>query len=320
MELTQEQIVEALSANSELLTGVSNHILSTDVGKSAVNNLAEQTFKDRIKDEVSNYWSRIDEDAFTHLGEKPKTLDDGSKQKTHEFLKDKFNELKELRDKKESLSKDAEVQRLNSVIDKLKQEGGGAHWQKTYENEKNTWLTEKEQLQQKIEQANSSIVDNQKQLDIDKGLIGLKFNEQIPKSAIDAMVSTAVNQLKQSSKIEDGKIIYLKPDGSRMNNPDYTPMSAGDVLKSVLKDILITKNKTGGGGAPDKIGTIVNTDVDGKSVKTLQLDESKVTSKSSFIQEVEKVLIAQGITRSNKLWDELTNEAYTRYNVKDMPR
>ncbi len=320
MEITQEQIVEALNGNAELLTSVTAHVLSTETGTTTLTNRAEQMYQERIGTEVSSIHQSYDNDIFEILGERPATLDGGGRQKTYEKAKELFNELKGLRGQKDSLNKDAEVARLTAEIENLKTNGPGAHWEATYNKDKATWISEKEAMQEQIKTSSNSLLDYQKQLDIDKGLIGLKFNDQIPKTAIDAMVATVINDLKTNSKLDGDKVFYLGADGSRLSNPDFTPMSAGDVLKSRLKDVLFNEDKGGGGGAPQTIGAIVDNNVDGKNVKTLSLDETKVTSKTAFIEESERVLLESGVTRNDPAWNTLTTEAYNRYKVADMPR
>ena len=85
MEL--QQITEALNENTELLTGITNHILDSDKGKEIITNRAESIYQEKIGGEVSEIHKRYDEDMFTILGERPGTLEDGGKQKTYDKIK-----------------------------------------------------------------------------------------------------------------------------------------------------------------------------------------------------------------------------------------
>lgn len=316
-----EEITKALQENDELLTGVTSHILETEKGKEIIDNKANVIYKEKIGNEVSEIHKKYDEDMFNILGEKPGTLDDGNKQKTYDKIKDIYSELAELRKKKDSLSKDAKVVELQNQIEELKKNGGGAHWEQTFNTEKEKWLNEKQELEQRVQESQSSIVNFQKRTDIESGLRSLKFDDNIPEGARKAFVDNVVSGMIKNSKIEDGKIIYLDENGGQINNSEYKPMSASEILKTELKDILKNENTDGGGGASKTVkGSIEKSNVDGKDVEKLILSDSSFKTKSEFLNVAEKAMLDSGITKRDKRWDILKNEAYKRYNVSKLPR
>ena len=319
MELTE--ITAALEGNAELLAGVTNHVIATDKGKEIVNNAANVIFDSRISDEISGVHTQYDNDAFEILGERPGNLDDGSKQKTYAFLKEKLTELKTLRGQKESLTKEAEVARLTSEIEELKKNGGGAHWEKTFNTEKAKWLEEKTSLTEKLEQSQGSILNFHRQTDIANGLRGLKFDEKTPKEARQALIDSVMSDMLKNSRKEGELIVYLNPDGSVINNTEYKPESAENILKSRLKSVIANENTDKGGGADTVIkGSIETVNVEGNDVKTLKLVEGSFKTKSEFIQVAEEALLKSGVTRGDSDWDKLKNEAYNRYKVSNLPR
>jgi hypothetical protein len=321
MELAE--ITAALEGNAELLNGITSFVLDTDKGKEVITNKAESIFQTRISDEISGVHSQYDNDAFDILGEKPKVLDDGKKQKTYDFLKERLTELKTLRGQKDDLNVDAQIIKLNAQIEDLKKNGGGAHWEQTFNTEKAKWKTEREDLIKQATSAEGNIANFQKKSDIEAGLRGLKFNDDVPEAARKALVDNVVNNLINNSKIEDGKVIYLDDKGGVINDNEYKPQSAAGILKNSLKDILKNENTDGGGGAPTTItGSIETTKVDGKDdVKRLILQEGSFKTKTEFLAKAEEALLKAGITRTNtKDWDALKNEAYKRYQVGNLPR
>jgi len=318
--LNKDQILEALNGNAELLTEVTNHVLESEIGSKAVENRSELIYKDRIGGEVSKIHKSYDDDMFDLLGEKPETLEGGGKKKTYEKIRELFSELKGFRDKSSSLDRDEVIKSLKEENERLLKGGGADHWQKTYENDKNSWLEEKKELSAKLKEANNHNINFRKELDIDKGMSGLKFNESIPKEAIDSLIAIARQSLIENSSIEDGKVFYYSEDGSRLNRPDYTPMSANDVLKNKLKSVLHNEDNSGGGGAPPNVGTIGLDDGNDGKTRKLVLDESKLTSKLAFTQESERVLLENGITRTSEEWSILQDEAYKRYDISKKPR
>lgn len=316
-----QQIKEALNENNELLDGLTSHLLDTDKMKEVITNKAENIFKERITGEVNKMHSLYDNDMFEVLGEKPEVLEDGRKQKTYEKAKSLFSELAELRKQKDSLSKDEKVRSLQSQIEELKTNGVGSHWEQTFKAEQEKWKEEKTNLLSRAEQAENSIINFQKQADINSALSGLKFNDDIPEAARKALIDNVVNKLISNSKIENGKVIYLNEDGSQINNNEYKAESVSNILKGSLKDVLKIENTDGGGGASKSVsGSIETISVEGKDVKKLNLQEGSFKSKAEFVKHSEEALLKSGVTRGSQMWDSLKNEAYTRYNVSNLPR
>jgi len=319
MEL--QEIITALDGNADLLTGLTTHVLGTDKGKEVITNKANSIFDTRISDEISGVHTQYDADMFEILGEKPKALDGGLKQKTYDKIKELYVELKDLRGKKDSLSKDAEVVKLQQQIEDLKKNGGGAHWEQTFNTEKQKWIDERTKLVEQLEASQGSILDFHKQVDVEGGLRGLKFDEKTPEAARKALVNAVMADMLKNSKKEGDKIMYLDKDGNVIQNSEYAPESASNILKARLKDVLLNENADKGGGADPVIkGSIEITQVDGNDKKTLKLADGSFKTKSEFLQVAEEALLKSGITREMSDWDKLKNEAYSRYNVKELPR
>lgn len=319
MELAE--ITAALDGNQDLLNGVLGHVLDTDKGKEVITNKADVIYKAKINDEVSAIHKKYDDDMQELLGERPGTLDGGAKQKTYDKIKELYGELSDLRKTKDSLTKDAEVQKLNDEIAQLKKDGGGAHWEKTYNTDKEKWLAERETLQTEVKTAKDDATNLRKTADIDKALIGLTFTEEYPESIRNTMIETARTKLLNQSKIDGDKIVYLDEKGNAITGKDFAPMGAGELLGTHLKDILKKENNTGGGGAPETVkGSIATTSIDGKDVKKLNLQEGSFKTRMEFGTMAEEALLKSGVTRNDNDWDKLKNEAYDRYNVSELPR
>lgn len=321
MAIELKDITEALSSNAELLTGVTNHVLSTDTGKDVISNKANLIFEEKISEHVSGIYQKDDEQIFELLGVKPKVLEGGVKQKTNDLKKELFTELAELRKQKDSLSKDAAVIQLQNQIEELKKNGGGAHWEKTFNTESEKWKAEREELLKRVSEAENGVTNFRKQSDIEVGLRSLKFNEDIPEAARKALINMTVNNLINNSKVEGESVVYLDEKGAQISNSEYKPESAENILKSALKDILVVTDNNGGGGAPATVtGSIETKNVEGKDVKTLNLPESSFKTKTEFLKVSEEALLKSGVKRTDADWDVLKNEAYNRYKVANMPR
>ena len=321
-QITQEQIIEAITGDADLAAAVTTHVITTEKGQEVVTNKANAIYTERIGDEVKNIHGQYDSDIFEILGEKPGTGDDGQRVKTYDFNKGLLTELKELRGKAETLNKDAEVQRLNARIEELKAGGGGEHWKQTHNEAKAQWDTERQALNDKIQELQGAQLGSQVDNDINTALTGLKFNQDIPEAARQALINAQRTALKGGAKVEDGKVLYFDADGKMLQNAEYAPADAKHILQNALKDILLKDNNEPGGGAQRKLkGTIDVKKVDGKDdEKRLVLDPADFDSKAKFNQVATKALASLGISKTHKDYAKLLDGAYKEYNVKELPR
>lgn len=320
-----KEITTAIETNPELLKelvpDLMPKILETDKGKEIITNRAESIYQEKITGEVSKIHSQYDSDMETILGEKPSTLEDGTKEKTYDKIKGLYTELKTLREQKESLSKDNAIKALNDQIEELKKNGGGSHWEKTFNTEKEKWTTERNSLNERLKNAETQQTVFQKKTDIESALRGFKWREDVPESARKALINVAVDQMVKQSKIENGRVIYLDDNGAQINDVEYKAESAKGVLMRSLKDIIHNENRGGGGGAPTILnGSLEKSTIDGIEVQKLILNDKLFSTKTEFLKVAEKALLESGIGRHDSEWDQIKNDAYKRYNVEKMPR
>ena len=321
MEL--QQIIEAIKADPKIAEGILPTISESEAYKKAVENKAEAIFKSKIDEEVNKTHSRYDEDIFAVLGERPEQREDGTKEKTYEKAKKLFEELKTLRGKKDSLTKEAEVQRLTAEIENLKKEGGGKFIQEQFEQAKAQWNAEKTELQKLLKDKEAEIVSGQIGNIVATGFAGLQTNPDISDTIKSVILDNEKARIIKNSKIENGKVVFLTEDGKPLLNPTtYEPMTITEVLSSskAIQEITLKKQGTQGGGAdPIVKGALKTVKVDGKDEKSLELPAGAFKSKKEFIEVAEKALIDAGVTRNNPEWDTLKNKAYKDYNVYELP-
>jgi len=117
-----QEIIEAFKANPTLIEGVLPTIVETEIGKTFIENKSKVIYESKIGDEVKKIHDMYDNDIFESLGVRAGTKEDGSKEKTYEFAKKLYGELKDLRGQKDSLSKDAKVKELEGQIELLKKQ------------------------------------------------------------------------------------------------------------------------------------------------------------------------------------------------------
>lgn len=324
MEITKEQIIEAVKANPEFVGDLVPVIQENDVVKGLINNKAEVIYKEKIGEEVKNIYGQLDNDAFSIIGEKPQVDENGrAVQKTYDFYKEKLAELKTLREQKGSLTKDAEVQRLTAEVERLKTEGGAKHVQEVFDTAKQAWETEKSQFQQQLEEAQNQSVEFKKTTAISSAVRELKFNPDVPESLRKMAIKTAENELIANSKFEDGKLVFLDKDGKvAIDQTKYEPMTAFQMLTQMdaIKDISLKDDENKGGGAKPTInGQIQTTNVEGKDTKKLVLPSGSFKTKSEFQKVAEKALIDAGISRRDPDFTKLKDQAYIDLKVSELP-
>lgn len=321
--VTQEQIIEAIKNEPTLVAGILPTIQESEAVKTLIDNKATSIYNDKIGDEVKNIHSRYDEDAFGIIGERPEAGEDGNKVKTYDFIKAKLVELKDLRSQKASLSVDARVVELEGQIEKLKTEGGAKHVQEVFDQAKETWNTEKSRLSTMLEKAQEDKVNFQKKTQIGSALSTIKFDPSTPDSVKRMVLGNAEAELMKNSKIEEGKLVFLDANGKPSVDPtSYAPRTAVQMLEGIeaIKDISLQEDKGKGGGANPSInGSIITSSVEGKNTKTLNLPAGSFKTRVEFQAVVEKTLLESGVTRRDADWTKLSDEAYNRLNVKDLP-
>ena len=317
--MTIEEIKTALKENKELAKDLVLLVPELEEGKTLLSNHAKAHFDANIGSKVAEIYTNIDNDIFETLGIRKK-----AEQKTYDFLKtDIFSDLKKL--KASSLSDDEKAKKIKELEETnktlLEKSTNSEFWHKTHEEAVKVWKDKENEYETKLKTINSKVVESAVNTDLTMGLSGLKFNANIPKEAVDAMINNVKSEIIKSAKIdENGKVIYQKPDGTPWLGKDYTQISAQGIFAEKLSSIIDTESK-GGGGAPTKGKSSIEITGEGdKSVKKLVLDVEKFNSKISFADEVEKTLISNGIERGTAEWNKLQDTAYLEYKVAELPR
>ena len=322
MEINKDNFAEAIKSE-EFKSVLLPLITGMDAVQSMVTNKADVLYKEKIDDEVKTMYDREDSEMFDILGERPKIKEGGGKQKTYDKRKELFKELADLRKTKDSLTKEAEVIRLNGEIEKLKKEGGASHVQQIFDQAKLAWDQKELDYKTQIEEASTGNLNFRKKTEIQNALQQVKWNPDTPDSIKNSVIKQAENQLIENSKFEGDEFIILDKDGKpAMNTTTYKPKSAFDALMSLdaIKDITLNVDKPGGGGADPVIeGSIQTTSVDGNDTKKLILQEGSFKTKMEFQNVANKALMDAGISKNNDDFVKLKDQAYNDYKVADLP-
>lgn len=322
MEITVEQIVEAIKKDPTIVTGVMPTLQENEVVKTYVTNKANEIFETNVGDKLKGVHGKYDDTAFNILGERPATAENGTKQKTYEFYGQKLNELKDFRTKKELIDKDEAVIKLRQENEELKKGGGSAFAEKLLKETQADFKTAKEGWQIKFDNQAKETENLRKGYVVKTALAGLKINEEMPESVRKLVLGSAESDLMGASKFEGDTLVFLNPDGTvKKNNSTLAPMTAQEVLAGMeaLKTIIKTDGGQKGGGAKPKVGKIEKKTVEGTDVERIELAAGSFSTQVEFIKVIEQSLQEAGVTVTDPRFTALKNKAFKEYDVAKLP-
>ena len=157
-------------------------------------------------------------------------------------------------------------------------------------------------------------------VDLEKGLAGLKFNPNVPESALNILKDKIREDILKTAKVEDGKVVYYNEDGTPKTNGIYKPITAKEIYEAELKDVILTTSGGGGADKDSKTGNITITGEGDSAKKRIDLDPTKFSTKLEFSNHIEEQLLANGIERNSDEWHSITQTAREEYGVDKMSR
>lgn len=322
MEITLQQILDAIGTNPSLIDGLIKPILESDKGKGALTAAADVLYKANIDTEIGKVHAMYDDNVFEVLGKRPATGADGKKEKTYDFIKKQLSELKRLSELETTLNENEKVKLLNQEIEKLKLSNGGDYWKGIFDSAKSDWEKEKGTLEQRATTAENAITTGAVALEIAKAKAGITFNPDVKENIRNIVLKNVEDSLLANAKVgDDGKVIFVDKDGKTKLNAKYEPISALEALMESpeIADIVLKDANPGGGAPPTTKTQISTTTVEGKDKKKLNVPAGTFKTQSEWIEQAEAGLVASGITMRDPLWDQLKNEAYKEQEVDKLP-
>ena len=150
---------------------------------------------------------------------------------------------------------------------------------------------------------------------------GLKFKAEFPQSAVDALLSNALNNVKGMSPefIDDGKggkrLVFKGTDGEIARNPEnhLEPFTAGELLKKELRTmgILDEGRQQGGTGTHQR-------QQGGGGADLVDVTMARTQSEADNI--IHNQLCARGLTRGSKAYQEAYDAAWKDNNIAQLPK
>lgn len=230
-----------------------------------------------IGDRVSEIHSRYDQDIFEILGTKKKP-----DEHTYGFLKRELKRLTDIKNEYEILK------------DKSPDDSG-------IEAVRQAAIARENELLDKLSEKDNELINKDNETDFMQALSGIKFADNLPKSAVDALVNTVKAEIVSSAKIIDGKRVYVDADGEPMiDKTTYKPITAKALLEAKLTDVIQKDRVVTGAGTPPKVVT----GKDGKASVQGFIMPGDVNTKQALVEHLKKTGIPRGSKEYDAIWKE----------------
>lgn len=273
-------------------------VKGTETGKAYSETIAKNYFEENISHEHKKIYDFVDQALISAGLEKPAGV------KTSEWAAMIANQNKELSEQLSTLKSNTDNTDTLKKIDELKNRYKKDKEQLTLDAKREIESRDSElnALKNKLSSLNKS---NQ----INSVINGLEFNKSLDENLIKDVITLKTQQLIANSVEEDGKIVWMKADG--------TPYKDGILnadLSYILKQELgtIIQQSTPGGNAgnnPTKGGDIINSQV--------MMQEGTFKTQEQFLAEFDKIAQRKGIPKGEE-YNKLYWDAFERYDIKSL--
>ena len=261
--------------------------------KTFLENHAKSVIEKELDPKVAEIHSQYDDDMFKLFGKRKKPGE-----KTYNFLKEQFEQLKSRADKVESLE--------NEIIELKKEAPDDASRLKEIKDLQSQIARLKQDQDEEISRLVKQNLKNNIKNEIERGLLNLKLKDGIPEKMKKIYVDTIINELSDNAEMREEGIVFLDKEGKALRDErTMAPYTAEALLRERMKDIIDEgRIVTGPGIKVDKI----EKDKDGKPII---IRPPTVTSREKLGEYLVKEL---GLKRNSE--DYMT--AYAEYG-KDLP-
>lgn len=290
-----EEIKAALQSDESLQTGLVEILPTLPKGKEYLENVKKAHFEENVGQKIGELHGKYDTDFSSVLGI---TKPDGKK--SYEFWREQVKLLKEKADSADG-SKLTEYQNKIKELEAKISSGEGAKLLK----EQIAALEEK--YGKDISAREETIVGLQKQIQngavqgkLNSALSSLKINSDLPKSLTDSFIANVMGDIIKEAKFDEAGNVIFYEGGKPKLNTLAGPISAEDLLKEKLQDILAKDHKQkGGGGAggagggsnPIQISGAKSQDQLRTAIEDMLLKDGLEKNSIEFIKKADKLFI-----------------------------
>jgi len=273
-------------------------VKGTDTGKAYAETIAKNYFEENVGHEHKKIYDFVDQALIGAGLEKPQGV------KTSEWAAMIANQNKEMADQINALKSNTDNSETLNKIEELKKRHKKEKEQFTMDAKKEIDSRDSElnALKNKLSSLNKST-------EINSIINGLEFNKSLDEGLIKDVITLKTQQLIANSVEEDGKIVWMKADGTPYKD-GILNADLSYILKQELGSIIAQSNPGGNAGNdPTKGGDIVNSQV--------MMQEGTFKTQEQFLSEFDKIAQRKGIPKGEE-YNKLYWEAFNRYDIKSL--
>ena len=273
-------------------------VKGTDTGKAYAETIAKNYFEENIGHEHKKIYDFVDQALIGAGLEKPQGV------KTSEWAAMIANQNKEMADQINALKSNTDNSETLNKIEELK---------KRHKKEKEQFTMDaKKEIESRDSELNAlknKLSSLNKSTEINSIINGLEFNKSLDEGLIKDVITLKTQQLIANSVEEDGKIVWMKADGTPYKD-GILNADLSYILKQELGSIIAQSNPGGNAGNdPTKGGDIVNSQV--------MMQEGTFKTQEQFLSEFDKIAQRKGIPKGEE-YNKLYWEAFNRYDIKSL--
>ena len=273
-------------------------VKGTDTGKAYAETIAKNYFEENIGHEHKKIYDFVDQALIGAGLEKPQGV------KTSEWAAMIANQNKEMADQINALKSNTDNSETLNKIEELK---------KRHKKEKEQFTTDaKREIESRDSELNAlknKLSSLNKSNEINSLINSFEFNKSLDEGLIKDVITLKTQQLIANSVEEDGKIVWMKADGTPYKD-GILNADLSYILKQELGSIIAQSNPGGNAGNdPTKGGDIVNSQV--------MMQEGTFKTQEQFLSEFDKIAQRKGIPKGEE-YNKLYWEAFNRYDIKSL--
>lgn len=301
---------EMLEAN-EALTAL------TDEQKNAIVEISKADEGIVIGERISRIYSDLDNDILQASG-----IAKNGAEKTYLYAKRVIGELKAGGNTDELNAQIATLTEEKAALQKAIEEGAAdAETKKALAQAKTDLadITKKytelnTQLEKEKARHQKEVQGMRVSMEIEGAAQALKFKSSIPESVTKVVLANVIEKMKGSADFIDNEgkqtLIFKGKEGEVLRDATLRPLNAADLLKRELTTMGVLEERREGSGAGSKV-------VEGGDADAMDVSGAKTQTEADQI--IHKSLVARGLVRGTKAYQEAMDKAWKDNVVNKLP-
>lgn len=151
-------------------------------------------------------------------------------------------------------------------------------------------------------------------MEIEGAAQALKFKSSIPESVTKVVLANVIEKMKGSADFIDNEgkqtLIFKGKEGEVLRDATLRPLNAADLLKRELTTMGVLEERREGSGAGSKV-------VEGGDADAMDVSGAKTQTEADQI--IHKSLVARGLVRGTKAYQEAMDKAWKDNAVNKLP-